>query len=159
MMRGMAARREEFEPPPTKRSTDYIPVKVKTAHRNMIYRVDDPNHPDYPRYGGAGIWIEKALYDIHYFYKVLGDPPTPQHSLDRIRCDGHYASNNIRWATRREQQNNRRIQVKHPYKGEFLTCAELAVKLGLSHETMRKRLRNWYFEDAISKPKRVWGGK
>lgn len=48
----------------------------------------------------------------NYIMDALGPKPTPAHSLDRIDNDRGYEPGNLRWATKSEQNLNRRKLVK-----------------------------------------------
>jgi hypothetical protein len=68
--------------------------------------------PYYDRYGGRGIKVcDEWNTSFEAFYRDMGDPPTPQHSLDRIDNDGPYEKANCKWSTRSEQMLNRRPYV------------------------------------------------
>lgn len=65
----------------------------------------------YPDYGGRGItfcnrWQGKRGYER--FLNDMGPRPSDKHSLDRKNNDRGYSPSNCRWATRKEQNNNRR---------------------------------------------------
>lgn len=77
---------------------------------SMRQRCLNPNSPNYHRYGGRGISIcdrwqgEKGFQN---FLSDIGERPRGS-SLDRIDTDGDYTPDNCRWATAKEQSNNRR---------------------------------------------------
>jgi hypothetical protein len=68
-------------------------------------RCTNPNHKNFADYGGRG--IQFLLPSVEQFVAKLGLCP-PGHTLERINNDGHYELNNLKWATRRDQSNNRR---------------------------------------------------
>jgi hypothetical protein len=78
------------------------------AYWSAKSRCVNPNNRSWKNYGGRGI---KFLFASFFaFYVELGDKPTPKHlySLDRIDNDGNYEVGNVRWATKSQQQANRR---------------------------------------------------
>lgn len=84
----------------------YIRSKVRRAWMGMRARCNNPNHTNYPYYGARGI---KVLFSsFEEFYAEVGDPPTCLHTIDRINNDGNYEKGNVRWATRSQQNENRR---------------------------------------------------
>lgn len=68
-------------------------------------RCQNHKSQQYYNYGGRGIkWLFNSYEEI---YAELGPCPKGK-SLDRKHNDGHYEPGNVRWATPREQQLNRR---------------------------------------------------
>lgn len=131
-----------------------------SIYGGMISRCHNPKDKSFPRYGGVGIYVCDAWRrSSKVFFDYIGPRPTPQHSLDRIDSLGPYAPGNVRWATKKEQAENRSSTVFIEFQGQRKTIAEWARTVGLEDCTLRRRLRvhKWSVERALTEPPRKWG--
>lgn len=87
-------------------------TNIYTTWINMKDRCFNQNHRAYRHYGGRGITVCKEWKDsFQEFFDYVSKLPhfgEKGYSLDRINNDGVYEPGNVRWATSKEQVNNRR---------------------------------------------------
>lgn len=118
---------------------------------NMRNRCNNTHNHAYQDYGGRGIKVCPE-WDASFeaFYRDMGLRPSPLHTLDRIDNNKGYSPDNCRWATWKEQQNNRRGNRHLEFRGEIKTCAEWSKEIGISPATLCKRLEwGWTVEKAL----------
>ena len=146
-------------------------MKIHGQHGTLAYhswqgmkgRCYNPNNNRYQYYGARGITVCARWFDSYLnFLEDMGNPPTDKHSIDRIDTNGNYEPSNCRWATSKEQANNRRKSRKHKIHKDALTLtcngvtktvAEWLKESSVGKNAIRERLkRGWSHEDTIFKP-------
>lgn len=75
---------------------------------SMRWRCEKPQYAQYKDYGGRGIKVCDRWQSFQAFLNDVGMRPSLNHSIDRRNNDGNYEPGNVRWATRKEQAQNRR---------------------------------------------------
>lgn len=80
---------------------------------SMIKRCTNPDAHNYKYYGARGISVCARWHDFRLFFADMGARPEGR-TLDRIDVDGNYEPGNCRWATNKEQANNKRNSRRIP---------------------------------------------
>jgi len=118
----------------------------------MIRRCLHETSSTYPRYGGRGVTVCERWNDFQKFLEDMGDRP-PGMTLDRFpNGDGNYEPGNCRWATRGQQQENRKITLFYEFGGRRLNLSNWAIETGIPYKVLRVRLRalGWSVERALT---------
>ena len=114
------------------------------------------NEPAYKDYGGRGIKMcDEWLNDFMAFYDwAMANGYNDNLSIDRIDVNGNYEPSNCQWATRKEQNNNKRNNHLITYKGKTQTIAQWANEKGLSYKVLYTRLIDykWAIDKALTTP-------
>lgn len=124
------------------------------AWKGMWGRCTQPSSFGYEHYKKRGITVCERWRKFENFLADMGERPAG-FTLDRINNDGNYEPGNCRWATMREQGNNRSTNLHFEYRGKTYTLAELARETGVSKDILRHRLvrtSGWTVEGAVSTP-------
>lgn len=118
--------------------------------KSMKQRCNNPKSRAYKDYGGRGIKIEwKSVKDFHddmikshdEHISIYGIKNT---IIERIDVNGNYCKENCKWATVREQNNNKRFKVKKEnlieLYGEKKTLLEWARLMKTSKYKLQKAI-------------------
>ena len=93
-------------------------------------------------YGGRGVILYEPWRKFKPFMEwALANGYNDTLSIDRIDNDGPYSPENCRWATRREQDRNKRSNVWIDYNGERICQADLAARLDVHPSTIYYRVK------------------
>lgn len=122
---------------------------------SMKARCENKNNTTYKYYGGRGISVCKKWIDsFESFYEDVGDPPTVNHTLDRVNNNGNYEPKNVRWVTMKEQSRNRRSNFLITHDGKTMTATEWGELLGIRGALIRQRIKRdgWSVKRALTTP-------
>lgn len=117
-----------------------------SRYKLIKYHCEDTNSPRYHLYGGRGIQLKKSWSDDFFKFadwieEHIGLPTSYQDQLERIDNDGDYKPGNLRWATSKENHNNRTSNtlIKIGKKTQTLTewCEQQGIWMGTALRRMK----------------------
>jgi len=120
----------------------------------MRQRCENPHHTGFSLYGGRRIRISDEWMSFDVFDRDMAPTWRKGLSLDRINTDGNYCKENCRWATPKEQANNRRTNRFIDTPEGPMTVAMACDKYGPSNITIRSRIRYGWPENQLLNPVR-----
>lgn len=129
-------------------------TRIDNIYRGMIGRCYCTSNSSYKKYGGAGIEVcdEWKNDKTKFFEWAFSHGYTESLTLDRIDGSKGYSPDNCRWATYKEQNNNRRSNRYLEAFGKKKTIAEWSDELGIPYDRIWRRLHyGWDAERALSK--------
>jgi hypothetical protein len=117
---------------------------------HMLYRCHKitPDNPDYKDYMGRGIKVCPEWFDYNVFLKEMGHRQKGQ-SIDRIDTNGDYNKSNCRWASAKQQSQNKRNNINISYKGETLCAKEWGIRFNVCQDTVISSIKRFGLEKAF----------
>lgn len=132
-------------------NTTRIGKLSRRAWQSMKSRCLKPERKDYKDYGARGISICDRWMDFENFFADMGGPPTTRHSLERIDNSRGYGPDNCKWATRKEQNRNKRSNRLLSYDGKTQCLSAWSDEYGIGTSTIMKRIKlGWTVDRALS---------
>ena len=130
-------------------------TRVHHIWRCMLTRCYAPKTHAFEHYGGRGITVcEEWRNDFMAFYTwSMNHGYKDNLSIDRLNVDGNYEPGNCRWATMKQQANNKRNSKRIRYMGRIANMSELSKQFGIARTTIYTRLEcGWSIEKALTTP-------
>lgn len=121
----------------------------------MRGRCNNKSQHSYYLYGGRGIQVCDRWRSFDNFFADMGESYVEGLQLDRIDTDKNYTLENCRWATARENQNNKRNNRHFTINGVSKTLSQWIDEAVVKSSTVRQRfyVMGWSVEDALFVPK------
>jgi hypothetical protein len=110
---------------------------------------------NYDRYGGKGVTVCEEWHDINKFAEwAESSGYAPGLTIDRLDSGKGYSPENCRWATKKQQSNNRKNTIFYTYKGETKALTDWASIFGINRYTLYDRIekRGWSVTKALETP-------
>lgn len=128
--------------------------KLYGVWKCMIQRCRDTHISRADSYVNKGVkvceeWTEYAVFRAW----ALESGYAEGLSIDRIDNNGNYEPSNCRWATPKQQANNRSTNRLLTFRGETKTMSQWADTTGIASDTLKRRVYyGWSVERVLTTP-------
>lgn len=125
---------------------------------NMIQRCTNPKNKQWKDYGGRGIMVCKRWMKFENFLEDMGKDWKSGLTIERIKNNKGYYKENCKWATREQQQRNRRNNRLIPCFGKTQCLAAWAEEYNIPYGTLLARINRlgWSIKKALITPVRKY---
>jgi hypothetical protein len=129
--------------------------KLFNVYSHMKQRCYNSRSKDYKHWGGRGIIVcDEWKNDFMNFYNwAINNGYQENLTIDRINNDGNYEPCNCRWATKKEQNSNKRNNLIFKFNDKNLSlmqiCEELNIKTYYRLVKARIVFLHWSLEKAL----------
>lgn len=147
-------------------------IKYSTTHNqryqpiykswsDMKSRCDNPKNKRYEYYGGRGIKYQESWSNFENFFKDMSPDWKEGLTLERLNLNRGYQLSNCTWASKKEQNRNKRNNFQIKYNGISKCLSEWAEEYGIKQTTLRDRIvrLNWHIDKALNTPVKKIGAK
>lgn len=143
---------------PFKRRDSLMPAKTHGLSKHKLYsiwramrrRCSVSKDPSYVNYGARGIRVcTRWQKSFACFYSDVSGKYKIGLTLERKNNNKGYSKSNCRWATRFEQQQNRRGIKKYKTEKGKACLAELCRRHSISYGTVRRRQQRGWPDSAL----------
>ena len=119
----------------------HILPELYVIWKGMRNRCNNSRGENFANYGGRGIRVCREWDLYGRFFWDMSPTFRLGLTLERIDNNGPYSKENCRWATREEQNSNKRNTIRLAFRGRTQSATQWARELGVKPDTIIKRIR------------------
>lgn len=126
-------------------------TRIYRIWADMKERCFNPRKRCYKFYGGRGITVcsewQENFMDFYNWAMLNGYQDNL--TIDRVNVNGNYEPSNCRWATAREQANNKQLTKRVTILGETKTFYEFEKQYGIPAQLMHSRYKKGFRDEKV----------
>ena len=130
--------------------------RTYSTWQSMRGRCENPKHNAYSKYGNKGVTVCERWLKFENFLEDMGERPVGK-TLDRKENNKGYYPENCRWATNKEQGNNKTTNHLLTFQNKTQSIAQWAEEIGIKYHTINSRIKKgWSVERTLTEPVKIY---